>query len=412
MGSKYRNTFFAAKRPWSVYKDTLLDYYLVPYLEKVKMLRKRLVIVDMFAGRGEFESGEAGSPLIIARRLQKLADQGFKVLLRCYETHEPFFEHLCNVLKPFSFAEALQCDCFDAIDDLASLASDSTILLYVDPCDVSQLNLAQLSVLYEKVKQNTSVEVFLVFMATAFMRQAAWAESRSMQVEESGALLDPLVREAEEDDKEMWLHALYGVEADWYSQAQATRAVLNDVAGGDYWLSILDDATIGWTEKCFRLVDEYRSRLRRWFQIAEALPVHSDLKSAIPKYWILFASRYPPAFDLFNSAACEVVRAQRQNFRQPGTLFAATERQPEAALPMVVDRAVKRIVQTSGSMLWKEIRWKTCGGRSVGQFTGGEVNQSIKRLIKDDWLAGAPGSKVEEDARLSPTSKLKAWVDR
>src|SRR6266480_594852 len=94
MGSKYRNSFFDVKRDWSKYKDSVLDYYLVPYLQKVKDLRKPICIVDMFAGRGEFLTGEPGSPLIIAKRLQELRQLGHEVKLLCYENYDPFYQHL------------------------------------------------------------------------------------------------------------------------------------------------------------------------------------------------------------------------------------------------------------------------------------------------------------------------------
>jgi hypothetical protein len=48
----------------------------------------------------------------------------------------------------------------------------------------------------------------------------------------------------------------------------------------------------------------------------------------------------------------------------------------------------------------------------VGKFTDSETNQSIKRLLKTDWLNGASGDKVEEEAILSPTAQLRSWTDR
>src|SRR4051812_2480874 len=105
MGSKYRNSFFDIKREWSKYKDAVLDYYLRPYLQKVKEIRvggvrQPICVVDMFAGRGEFKTGEPGSPRIIARHLHELSTQGYEVKLLCYENHKPFYKHLVDVLQP------------------------------------------------------------------------------------------------------------------------------------------------------------------------------------------------------------------------------------------------------------------------------------------------------------------------
>jgi len=197
-----------------------------------------------------------------------------------------------------------------------------------------------------------------------------------------------------------------------YVQSQQYRALLSDIAGGDYWQSIVQDVSISWEEKCAKLVDDYRQRLRDWFKLVEALPVHSD-DSAIPKYWVVFMSRYEPAFDLFNRAACDVIRTQRQNFRnQSDMLFANVELPPESAPPQTVDRAVKRAARSAVSIRWKELRWLTCGNRNVGRFTDGEANQAIKRMLKSGWLSGASGDKVEEESALSPTAQLKLWLDR
>jgi three-Cys-motif partner protein len=136
MSSKYRDEFFDQKRPWSVYKDSVLDYYLFPYLEHVKRIPQPVIIVDMFAGRGEFKSGEPGSPLIIARRLEKLNRAGTKVGLLCFESHDPFREHLQTVLQPFRFAEVRHQDFLQAIDDPVEVATRNTVLLYVDPCEI------------------------------------------------------------------------------------------------------------------------------------------------------------------------------------------------------------------------------------------------------------------------------------
>jgi three-Cys-motif partner protein len=409
MGRNYRNKFFLKKRPWSLYKDTILDYYLDPYLQKVKKIGKPITVVDMFAGRGEFESGEPGSPLIIARRLKSLADQGHEVHLRCYENHRPFFIHLTGTLKPYHFASAVHANCFDHVDEIAGQAAAHTTLLYVDPCDVSQLDLAKLGRVYEKVRQRSSVEALVIFVAEAFMRHAAAANAVKKQLDGSGAMLDSLIRDADEEEKVFWLEALYGEEKTWHLQSQRARLILNSIAGGEYWEPILATPNLDWLEKLEMLVERYRRQLQQWFNVTEALPIYPDT-SSIPKYWMIFLSRYAPAFDLFNWAACKTVRMQRQNYRQDG-LFAGTRPQPEVAVPATVDREVKRAVIRNGARPWQELRWRTCGDRNVGKFTESEVNQSIKRLLKAGWLQGASGENVQDEALLAPTSQLLSWND-
>lgn len=414
MPSKYRNTFFDTKREWSKYKDAILSYYLRPYLQKVKEIkakgvRKPICVVDMFAARGEFKTGEPGSPLIIAGHLRELASQGYQVKLCCYENYEPFYNHLANVLQPFPFAEVVPKDCFSEIANIAKLASTHTTLLYIDPCDVAQLSLSKLGLVFDNVRQNSSVEALIVFMARAFMRQAAWVRSVQVQLVEAGAFDDPLVLEADEDETAMWLDAMYGDEiSSKYAQSQKAQAILTDIAGGDYWEELVAERTIHWEERVARLVDEYRVILRSWFKLVEALPVRPDT-SAVPKYWIAFMSRYEPAFDLFNRAGCDMVRSQDLNIKnKPGTLYAGMSTEPESAAPQAVDRAVKEEAKRLVSFKWNELRWRTCGNRNVGKFTDSEVNQSIKRLLKAGFLSGAAGDKVEEELTLAPTEQLKS----
>lgn len=416
MGSKYRNSFFDKKREWSKYKDAVLGYYLTPYLQKVKQLqtggvRRPICIVDMFAGRGQFKTGELGSPLIIAGHLQQLQNQGCEVKLLCYENYQEHFDHLATVLEPFPFAHAMKKDCFGDMSSIAEIASTHTTLLYIDPCDVNQLVLAKLKLVFDKVLQNQSVEALIVFMARAFLRQAAWASSVELRI--GDALNDPLVADADDDDKAMWLEALYDRNVvTQHAQLQETRAMLNAILGGDCWEALVDSKTVSWEEKILLLVDEYKTQLRKWFKCVEAVPVRPD-SSLLPKYWIAFMSRHKPAFDLYNRAACEMMRARDLNvWKERGVLFAETATEKEVPPPQMVDRAVKRTAKAHSQIIWRELRWETCGGRSVGLYTDSEIDQSIKRLLKSGWLTGATGSKVEDTALLQPTQQLREWSER
>ena len=62
--SKDNTNFFKAKNDWSKIKDKLLGCYLTPYFQKVLVTGKPICYIDCFAGKGKFEDGNAGSPLI------------------------------------------------------------------------------------------------------------------------------------------------------------------------------------------------------------------------------------------------------------------------------------------------------------------------------------------------------------
>jgi len=62
--SKRNDDFFIEKKPWSEVKDELLGCYFKPYVTKILHTYKPLVYVDSFAGKGKFEDGKPGSPII------------------------------------------------------------------------------------------------------------------------------------------------------------------------------------------------------------------------------------------------------------------------------------------------------------------------------------------------------------
>lgn len=71
--SKPNRSFFTGKRSWSAIKDRVLGSYMPPYLSKVKQLGRPILLVDCFAGRGKFDDGKPGSPLIMCQMVEKYA---------------------------------------------------------------------------------------------------------------------------------------------------------------------------------------------------------------------------------------------------------------------------------------------------------------------------------------------------
>ena len=73
--AKKNDDFFKVKKPWSEVKDELLRHYLKPYFQKILHTRRAIVYVDCFAGKGAFEDGNPGSPLIALHTIQDCLGQ-------------------------------------------------------------------------------------------------------------------------------------------------------------------------------------------------------------------------------------------------------------------------------------------------------------------------------------------------
>lgn len=69
--AKKNNDFFVEKKAWSVVNDELLGCYFMPYLSKILHTYRPLVYVDCFAGKGKFDDGNPGSPLIALEVINK-----------------------------------------------------------------------------------------------------------------------------------------------------------------------------------------------------------------------------------------------------------------------------------------------------------------------------------------------------
>lgn len=65
------SSFFKTKKGWSIYKDKLLENYLPLYLSKILSTGRDTLFIDGFAGKGKFDDGTDGSPIIIRDKIEQ-----------------------------------------------------------------------------------------------------------------------------------------------------------------------------------------------------------------------------------------------------------------------------------------------------------------------------------------------------
>jgi len=165
--------FFREKKPWSRYKDLILDYYLEPYLAKVATLGKPILVVDCFAGAGQFDDGESGSPLIISKRLEVVQSRGVDVLGFYVERDPTLYDRLkSNVRNLHIPVRTAPGDFREHVDEIARLAKDRTVFVYLDPLRPSDLLFGDMESVYRQLEAGRSIEVLINFMSTGFLRAA------------------------------------------------------------------------------------------------------------------------------------------------------------------------------------------------------------------------------------------------
>lgn len=136
--------FFVEKHKWSVIKDSLLEWYLTPYISKILMATNNFYLIDGFAGPGYFEDGQKGSPLIEADLLlncfKRTNNKRIKINLVCVEKDKKLFERLVKNTQGINFSKCYN----DTIENilpavLASAEKNAAVFLYLDPFGIKDL---------------------------------------------------------------------------------------------------------------------------------------------------------------------------------------------------------------------------------------------------------------------------------
>lgn len=359
--------FFRFKRPWSKYKDLILDYYLGPYLAKVAKLQRPIAIVDCFAGPGRFDDGEKGSPLIIIERLAQCQARGTRVLGYFVENDGQLFANLRQNTEQVAVPLQLRHGDFHIfLDEISRIATTHSIFIYVDPIRPTDLHFHDLAGTYERLTTGNSVETLINFLTPYFIRIPQGIVGR------------------------------YGSEVLQDSDHPEVRQC-NSIAGGDYWIQAITQSSLSQGERVDLIADGYLTQFERWFRWVLKYPIREKYEDELPKYHLLFGSRYPDAVDLMNRA---MVTARRRfvgaRFVE-GMLF-ANQPPEEVVDPSEIMTAVVETARETGRQSWKLLRVKTTMKHPC-LYTNSEMNQAIKAaIVKGVLHSKANGTKVDEKA--------------
>ncbi|MHB8860908.1 MAG: three-Cys-motif partner protein TcmP [Pirellulaceae bacterium] len=373
--------FFRVKRPWSHYKDFLLQSYLEPYIPKVARLKRPILIVDCFAGRGRFEDGEHGSPLIIAEAIKKWRHDGKIVCGEFIEADAENFLALCEAVEPYAGYCTPRHGTFnDHLPSLAQRARSHTVFLYIDPYSVRGLVFSRMKQVFDQIQQaSASVEILLNFNVVIFMRWALAALQRH-----------PQLPDEEESDHGM----------DDPNEAVEVRT-LNEIAGGDYWTRIAVDDGMSFADKINGFMDEYLKRMLGSFRYVCAYDVKEKYKHQVPKYELVFATRHPDGLELMNDFMCKARRNFLSEFSQ-NRLFDCTPAD-EVADPGMLAQDIVRLLIAEGQPLCRpDVRLRLMREGYFVKLTTSEMNVAIGELLKQKRISSETDkTRINDSVRVS-----------
>ena len=262
--------FLKEKRDWSIFKDDLLKNYLIPYFAKLLATRRDIIFIDGFAGKGKFEDGTNGSPLIVKDAIYTALSQT-KYATRI---HPYFIDYLyANELKKNLQDKSMSVVAGDyriEVPKILSGAHNKNIFLYVDPFGIKYLDFSIFTNLPSA--QANSYELLLNLNSFGFIREGC--RLMKYQFDEDDDLPD------------------YEYEAD---TSKNSIENMNKVANGDYWQKIIADYNAGkhnifTAEDLF--LEEYIKQLKRVFCYVFQVPIKKG-GGRLAKYRMIFASNHP-----------------------------------------------------------------------------------------------------------------------
>ena len=292
--------FFKEKKAWSLFKDKILDYYLVPYIDKILRTGKPLVIFDCFAGKGKFNDGENGSPIIIAERINSLIQKNLllKEKIKGFFIEKKYIEDLRHNLSGYLNTEVLEGTFEDNIENILETKQDSNIFLYVDPYGIKSLNFNNFYQIRDK--HFSSLEMLMNFNSRGFLRE--------------GCRL--LKYEGLSEDEEI---GDYEIDED-----VNTIEKMDSIAGGNYWEDILENyysRNIDIYQAEEQFISEYSNKIKDVFRYTVNIPIKIRA-THLPKYRLIFGSNHEDGLilmaDNMNKKWKEILAKERD---KQGVLF-------------------------------------------------------------------------------------------
>jgi three-Cys-motif partner protein len=273
--AKKNDDFFKEKKPWSEVKDELLGCYFKPYVSKILHTYKPLVYVDCFAGKGKFEDGNPGSPLIALDIINECTGSTTMDTVNIDATFIDlnYAANLTENLKDYSNVHIVSGKYEDNIRKILKDKTGSNVFLYIDPYGIKALQYS----LFDGFAKGAfnSIELLINMNSFGFIREACHALSTTF---DDKALFDDLVE-----------YSPTTLDA-----SEKSIQELNDIAGGDYWKQIIESYKLGkidgyeaesaFAEQyCIRLMDSYKYVLN--------MPLRIE-KGQRPKYRLIHATNH------------------------------------------------------------------------------------------------------------------------
>lgn len=299
--SAKNNDFFKTKKPWSITKDELLGCYLKPYFAKILTTRRDVCYIDCFAGKGKFDDGRKGSPLIASDLLQSSASSS---VIQNTNIYAYFIElnysnelesNLSSYQHPAIHNQVINGRFEDNIMDILKNNINNNVFLYVDPYGIKAIDIDMFNSFYTCSKFY-SIEILLNFNTFGFLREGC----RILMVHMEDI---PGITEY-----------LYEYETSSFKDLEE----MNKIAGGDYWQAIIREYKEGRyniyaAER--KLSQGIRKSFERAYEYVLDMPVYAS-DNTNPKYRLFFMTNHKGGYLLMVDNMAKRSEIQQKRIRR------------------------------------------------------------------------------------------------
>ena len=354
--------FFKQKRALSRYKDFILDYYLTPYIAKVKNLRRPILIIDCCAGPGKFDDGSEGSPFIIAKHIAQNYKKNIDIKGLFLEKKKKYFTTLSTLMKSRSdYIEVKHTDFTGYLNDISQIAKNQTVFLYVDPYGIKELPFSELAEIYDQInKRGASVEVLMNFNSPGFIRCGLVALKVNSTHSES---------ELKDDFCEVSSSEIRGL----------TIQQMDIIAGGNYWKNVVANERLSFDEKEQMITQLYMKQMSKYYSMVCSFPIQEKYHQ-IPKYRLIYGTRHPDGLFLMNNIMYKAREKFLKSEFADGKLFDTRPLEEQKDLVTFTNRLYK-IVQSNKPISRKNVKIKAIQDFFC-RYESGDYSMAISKLLK------------------------------
>lgn len=263
--------FFQKKQPWSEVKDKIVSGYLTPYSAKLLATKKPLKIVDCFAGKGKFDDGKDGSPIMIAKVIKNIlkTENAYQNKnIEAYFIEQKYHNKLKDNLQYYSQCKVISGSFEENILKILDKNNNenTNLFLYIDPYGIKSLSFQ----VFDKLKsmETISTEILMNFNSFGFLREGFRLLGKDIPTELS--------------------------KSNYETDGKNTIVRMDEIANGNYWQQIILDKNNGKlnmyeAEELF--MREYINQLKSVYDYVVNIPI-KEKRERLPKYRLIFGSNH------------------------------------------------------------------------------------------------------------------------